>query len=1101
MRFIFIIIFFLKTPSYRLLNKLSPLPLLRPDPRESILLASSSSPPSSPSKSNLTKFLAACRSQGLSESDLFFRDDLLLFPDNPSSTEGLCRVAKTVLKLVEVLKGEGDGVRGRDPPSTVRTPTPTSMARTKTVPLPPTPTSKLKEGQGTLYRHGQSSRSAAAASTPNLARTLRNTSVSPEGGWRKPSTSRERGKERERPLPQTPTPIRIKPRTKERQVDEGDIDGYSPFQVKSTSKQIALELVSDGSDGEEEGQDLSVYRSEPASSPRSRNNIVVTKPQSGVIALERPPKSPLRKSSGQLGGNNNKVKEQEKEKEKGGSLLSWARKAASPVSKAAAGVIGLGAGANARDGSGLGQELIEASPSTSSSSAAMAVAAPEQGTDYMSLAPAGCKDSRWSVADSMRASVGDNDSIRDYSIGEIGLGLPPSSPSASFNALWGSSSPKRGVPTQTNANSGSPTAHTHRLAHATSRHSVQSKKSIQSVGSEASTTTTVITAVSSLLEPGRGYGWGRRRSTSGNKSIASGNGNGNGQFGTIRTMTTDLTDPSSLGRTEGSWVIEEMKGQNGSSSSSPPSAGLGRKTSSSIVGGGGKMDGSGLLDLTRVAEEGTDGDGDWSEEEGGDGEDEEEEGSIRPLELPLGSRERERRGRKSSLSPSPARHANNVMSREQDGRGKEKNLPTTPRKAGAMRLNLKQGKFPEDFIDVFGPTARPSSSALDLPSGFALGEEQEREREGRKSKSAKGRSRGGEDSPGSAPVMTNMSVGANSSSSPSPMSISPPRKRAIVGLSSKRVEDGGLNASPGTTSASTSTVPSFPRRPTTQMHHRSKHSIDVANDGTGDGAGSKSNDRASSPSTGLLHKESVWRETSPDDGSGSGGSGGNGNRGRVMLRRHSTKPGLGVRIPRNGSGNYSPRIRPQVLDDSPLGSGSNGSGSGVDSAMQGSSGSAVPFPRRMSGEHSNGQVRGRSAPHGYSDAGLAGMGTGGEQPTRIVRGRFQSDVEGASAAARRKATVRPNSLDELAVAGAGVGGRAVGIAEGATGASGSRLRSRFESMVNLGASDLLGGSRERDPMDGGRHRQRLVVREDGKPPTHFVSLLFLFDFQLKLTGT
>jgi hypothetical protein len=90
-----------------------------------------------------------------------------------------------------------------------------------------------------------------------------------------------------------------------------------------------------------------------------------------------------------------------------------------------------------------------------------------------------------------------------------------------------------------------------------------------------------------------------------------------------------------------------------------------------------------------------------------------------------------------------------------------------------------------------------------------------------------------------------------------------------------------------------------------------------------------------------------------------------------------------------------------------------------------------------------------------------------ERP-RFVRGRFQSDVEGSSA----RRSPRPSSYDELAV---------------------QPVRSRFESMINLGvasgtasASDLL----SRDSMDGRPIRMTLVVREEGKLPTHFVSGMF-----------
>ncbi|KAF7982548.1 hypothetical protein HWV62_27520 [Athelia sp. TMB] len=101
----------------------------------------------------------------------------------------------------------------------------------------------------------------------------------------------------------------------------------------------------------------------------------------------------------------------------------------------------------------------------------------------------------------------------------------------------------------------------------------------------------------------------------------------------------------------------------------------------------------------------------------------------------------------------------------------------------------------------------------------------------------------------------------------------------------------------------------------------------------------------------------------------------------------------------------------------------------------------VPFPR--------------SAP------GDASPPAEGHERPRQVRGRFQSDIEGRST--RRKD--RPDSFDEM----------------------GERRpqRARFESMVNLGvvssnasASDLL----SRDSMDV---RQTLIVRETGKPPTHF----------------
>lgn len=144
---------------------------------------------------------------------------------------------------------------------------------------------------------------------------------------------------------------------------------------------------------------------------------------------------------------------------------------------------------------------------------------------------------------------------------------------------------------------------------------------------------------------------------------------------------------------------------------------------------------------------------------------------------------------------------------------------------------------------------------------------------------------------------------------------------------------------------------------------------------------------------------------------------------RVMARRHSTKPGM------QRSGSLVPRS----------------------DSRERSNDSLVPFPRTASGEHSPAG----SSPPDRATSPLA------DKP-RLPRGRFQSDVEGSS---RRRP--RPSSYDEL-------------------GAKPSR--SRFESMMNLGvasgntsASDLL----KRDSLDGSFVRQALIIREEGKPPTHF----------------
>ncbi|KAI0035295.1 protein kinase, partial [Vararia minispora EC-137] len=121
--------------------------------------------------------------------------------------------------------------------------------------------------------------------------------------------------------------------------------------------------------------------------------------------------------------------------------------------------------------------------------------------------------------------------------------------------------------------------------------------------------------------------------------------------------------------------------------------------------------------------------------------------------------------------------------------------------------------------------------------------------------------------------------------------------------------------------------------------------------------------------------------------------------------------------------------------------------------------SLVPFPRTASAEH--------AAPSS-SQTDAAEQQQQQPRPS-LLRGRFQSEVDGASS--RRRP--RPNSYDEY------------GAARWANG-----RRSRFESMVNLGvaagsasasASDLLNAS----GAEGSAVRQTLVVREEGKAPTHF----------------
>jgi hypothetical protein len=113
--------------------------------------------------------------------------------------------------------------------------------------------------------------------------------------------------------------------------------------------------------------------------------------------------------------------------------------------------------------------------------------------------------------------------------------------------------------------------------------------------------------------------------------------------------------------------------------------------------------------------------------------------------------------------------------------------------------------------------------------------------------------------------------------------------------------------------------------------------------------------------------------------------------------------------------------------------------------------SLVPFPRTTAG----------GTP---SSSHQSSVGAGAVLQPRALRGRFQSEIKGSS-----KRRARPTSYDELGAKSA---------------------RSRIESMINLGvglgtasASDLM----SQDSLDDSTVRMRLLVKEDGKPPTHFVS--------------
>ena len=122
----------------------------------------------------------------------------------------------------------------------------------------------------------------------------------------------------------------------------------------------------------------------------------------------------------------------------------------------------------------------------------------------------------------------------------------------------------------------------------------------------------------------------------------------------------------------------------------------------------------------------------------------------------------------------------------------------------------------------------------------------------------------------------------------------------------------------------------------------------------------------------------------------------------------------------------------------------------------------VPFPRTISA--SGDQSKQNNASSDPAVIAEIDKSQAAEKP-KLVRGRFQSEIDGSCS--RRKP--RPTSHD------------------------GSNRRSRFESMVNLGAatntasaSDLL----NRNPLEDSMVRPTLIVREEGKPATQFVSAFF-----------
>jgi hypothetical protein len=347
------------------------------------------------------------------------------------------------------------------------------------------------------------------------------------------------------------------------------------------------------------------------------------------------------------------------------------------------------------------------------------------------------------------------------------------------------------------------------------------------------------------------------------------NSNGHNKFGTVRTITTDATsEVPSISRTEGSFIADELS----------------RKRS---MENGGKYyrdrkvsDGP-VVDLSRVMEE-TD----------------ESASSC-----------------KGRTSKSKAAEQAKVVDRP-----------------GPPAINLRKGKWPDDFIEAFPAHSPTRAIALKSPL----------------------------------PDLQDDPYNVLSSS---------PKNPTIVGAS--RRDENFKN------------LVQLPRRPIHPPGH------------------------ASDPLA-LTPKEAVLnREGSPNGIPTASG--------RIMLRRHSTKP--------NNSNRNGVHLPPAGDDQSS------------------DSDSFVPFPQTTSG----GPAPRRSETPILDDK------------PRAPRGRFRSDIE--TSAWKR---ARPSSYDE-----SGFGSR----------------RSRIESMVNLGvastgvsASDLL----SRDSTDNSVLGKALILREDGKPPTHFV---------------
>ncbi|PPR08146.1 hypothetical protein CVT24_012360 [Panaeolus cyanescens] len=601
---------------------------------------------------------------------------------------------------------------------------------------------------------------------------------------------------------------------------------------------------------------------------------------------------------------------------------------------------------------------------------------------------------RTSIADSTRASIG------DASV----YGIPPSSSSTGFNA----------------------------------------RRSVASTAlSEAETASTRISSVLDGRMSGYSFAGSYLSSGAAAAGVAGSSNSGIGgyqqggyNYGTIRTMTTDMTSegPSvSLTKDEGRELVEELAAMDRQYAQSHQHGGLGYVHAIPHQGGYGghsgyngsampihlpkkrsvvELSGSpgsmGLMgrgysrerkisevppvDLMRVAEEGDDlsisskGHGareaqrEWARK----AEDEWERDKEKRENKAKAELDKEKAARTTSPTTSPLLNLRNAIFGPSQSNSVTDTMSVTTGSATMGHSKTKQPSSSTSASNSSNSTARPSSSQASV-STTTRTKERARARDMDQDESSSGRSR--------VESRTSTPVGGT------PLSISSPRKLAIVRSRSRDGEGGSPSGG----------LSPLPRRPT----HRPRQSLD-------------------SSTSVLLPKDNLFmREASPDSLTSSSPS-------RVMLRRsHTTKPGIS---PRSSGISYVPRPRGSAaLEDSPSGT------------MDG----PVPFPRTTS-------ISGET-PSPRSSTGDNILLSGVDRPR--LRGRFQSDIEGSSARWR----ARPNSYDEV-------------------GARSPAGRSRFESMVNLGvasgsasASDLM----TRNSIDGSAVRARLVVKEDGKPPTHF----------------